>query len=234
MYESGTDPAAVDFLQVRLYDLVAFGDLDYDGRQDAAILLAENTGGTGIFVSLIAILDSEGTPFQAAAVYIDDRPVPASLAIQSGEILLEATVHGSEDPMCCPSEQKGLGFRLYEDQLVLTHMESLTPDGSLRAINIASPVDLAEVTYPVTVSGNVTIGPFENTLAYNVFDPANALVTAGSLMTDSPDMGLPGNFSLVLDLTMAGVTGLVRVEIVEYSMKDGSILTLDSVLVDVP
>jgi hypothetical protein len=53
-------------------------------------------------------------------------------------------------------------------------------------------------------------------------------------MTNSPDVGQPGDFSLPVNLTTAGVTGLVRIEFVEYSMKDGSILTLDSVLVNVP
>jgi hypothetical protein len=79
----------------------------------------------------------------------------------------------------------------------------------------------------------VTIGPFENTLAYSIYTANNDLVTSGFLMTDSPDAGLPGNFSLPVDLTMAGVCGLVRLEFAEYSMADGSLVTLDSVLVNV-
>jgi hypothetical protein len=52
-------------------------------------------------------------------------------------------------------------------------------------------------------------------------------------MIDSPEAGLPGNFSLPVDLTMAGVCGLVRIEFAEYSMADGSLVTLDSVQVNV-
>jgi hypothetical protein len=233
-YASGSDPSAVDFLQVTLSEPVAFGDLNYDGRQDAAVLLAENMGGTGVFVALIAVLDDGGAPRQVASVFIDDRPLINMLVIQSGEILLDAVLHGADDPMCCPEQQSQRGYRLYTDQLVLTRLSDETTTGIMRSIDITSPIDLEEKEYPVAVSGSVTIGPFESTLAYNIYDPANILVTAGSVMTDSPDMGLPGNFSLSVDLTMAGVTGLVRIEFVEYSMADGSVLTLDSVLVRVP
>ncbi len=90
------------------------------------------------------------------------------------------------------------------------------------------------MTYPFTVTGSVTIGPFENTLGYKLYTPDNTLVNSGSVMTDSPDMGAPGNFSLPVDLSMAGVFGLVRIEFVENSMMDGSVMTLDSVLVNVP
>jgi hypothetical protein len=208
--------------------------LDYDGRQDAAVLLAENMGGTGVFVSLIAVLDDNGAPRQVASVFIDDRPMLNMLVIQSGEILLDAILHDADDPMCCPEQQAQQGYRLYSDLLVLTRLSRETGTGVMRSIDITAPIDLEEKEYPVAVSGSVTIGPFESTLAYNIYDPANILVTAGSVMTDSPDMGLPGNFSLSVDLTMAGVTGRVRIEFVEYSMADGSIMTLDSVLVSVP
>jgi hypothetical protein len=234
-YQSGSDPSAVDYLVVTMSDLAAFGDLNFDGIEDAAILLIENMGGTGVFVSLIAVLNVGGAPLQAASVFIDDRPILNTLVIQSGEILVNTVIHGADDPGCCPSAAVEQGYRLYNDnELVLSRWAGQTFDGQPRHIDITSPADLDVVTYPLTVTGSVTIGPFENTLGYNVYAPDNALVTSGSVMTDSPDMGLPGDFSLTFDLTMAGVTGRVRIEFVEYSMADGSIMTLDSVLVVVP
>jgi hypothetical protein len=114
----------------------------------------------------------------------------------------------------------------------LTHRATWSA-GTQRAININSPADLAEVSYPFTVSGSVTVGPFENTLAYAVYTSDNTLVTNGSVMTDSPNAGFPGNFSIPINLSMAGVFGRVRIEFVEYSMMDGSVMTLNSVLVNV-
>jgi hypothetical protein len=80
----------------------------------------------------------------------------------------------------------------------------------------------------------LAVGPFENILAYAVYTSDNTLVTNSSVMTDSPNPGDPGSFSLPVDPSMAGVYGLVRIEFSELSMADGSVMTLDSVLVNVP
>jgi len=231
-FSNGSDPAAVDYMSVVMGDLVAFGDLNYDGLSDAAVILAINTGGTGVFTYIASVLDISGTPSNVASIFIDDRPIIDSLSISNGEILADLVIHGATDPGCCPGFQTQQGFRLYGSQMVLTHRGSWL-SGTQRAIIINSPADLAVVTYPLTVSGSVTVGPFENTLAFKVYTPDNTLVTNGPVMTDSPNPGEPGNFSHTIDLSMAGVYGLVRIEFAELSMADGSIVTLDSVLVNV-
>ncbi len=231
-YVSGSDPAAADYVSVYLGDQAAFGDLNYDGVNDAAVVLGINTGGTGVFTYIAAMLNVGGAPFHAASVFIDDRPMINNLSIANGEILSDNTIHGADDPGCCPSFQVQQGFRLYGSQLVLTRRAAWS-SGVQRSININFPTDLSGVGYPFTVSGSVTVGPFENTLAYAIYTSDNTLVTSGSVMTDSPNPGDPGNFSLSVNLSMAGVYGLVRIEFSELSMMDGSVMTLDSVLVNV-
>jgi hypothetical protein len=234
-YASGPDPAVIDYISVYMSDMVAFGDLNYDGANDAAVILGINTGGTGVFTYIAAVLNVGGSPMHVASVFIDDRPMVTGLVINAGEILAQTTIHGPDDPGCCPNSPVEQGWRLYNgSQLVLSRWAGQTSGGTPRTIDIDSPLDLVVVAYPFTVSGGVSIGPFENTLGYSIYAPDNTLVTSGSVMTDSPDAGLPGNFSLLVDLSMAGVTGLVRIEFVEFSMADGSIVTLDSVLVKVP
>ncbi len=235
LYVSGSDPSAADYISVQSGDYPAFGDLNYDSVNDAAIVLGINLGGTGVFTYIAAVLNIGGTPLHVASAYIDDRAMIPSLIISSGEILAQTVIHGPDDPMCCPSKPVEQGYRLYNgNQLVLTRWAGQTPGGTPRQINVTSPADLAVVSYPFTVTGSVTVGPFENTLAYNIYTPDNTYVTGGSVMTDSPNPGDPGNFSLSVDLTMAGVFGLVRIEFIEYSMADGSVMTLDSVLLNVP
>jgi hypothetical protein len=93
-------------------DMVAFGDLNYDGQDDAAVILGVNTGGTGVFTSIAAVLNIGGAPVHTALVYIDDRPIIADLmTIVSGEIIAQMTIHGADDPMCCPSFQTQQAFR---------------------------------------------------------------------------------------------------------------------------
>ncbi len=231
-YLSGSYPAAVDYMSVNMGDMVAFGDLNFDGVSDAAVILAINTGGTGVFTYLAIVLDTSGAPVNIDSVPLDDRPIINGLSISNDEILADVVIHGVTDPGCCPGLKSQLGFRLYGSQMVLTRGASW-PAGLERAINITTPADLAVVSYPFTISGNVTVGPFENTLAYAVYTSDNTLVTNEPVMTDSPNPGEPGNFSHTIDLSMAGVYGLVRIEFAELSMKDGSVVTLDSVLVNV-
>lgn len=234
-YASGSDPLAAGYVRVTLGEQIAFGDLNYDGVNDAAVILAINGGGSEVFVYLEAVLNAGGAPLHTASMFIDDRPIINALAITAGEVLLQSVLHGPDDPLCCPNMPVEQGYRLYNvHQLVLTRWAETTPGGLPRHINIASPADLTSVSAPFTLAGSVTIGPFENTLNYNIYDEENALLDSGWVMTDSPNPGDPGNFSLPLDLTAYGRHGRLRVEIVEYSMADGSVLTLDSVLVIAP
>jgi hypothetical protein len=234
-FASGPDPAVIDYISIRMGNLVAFGDLDGDSVLDAAVILAINTGGTGVFTYIAAVLNLDGSPVHVASILVDDRPLINTLSIVSSEILAESVVHRADDPMCCPSLPVDQGFRLFNNNmLVITNWAGQTGEGQPRTIIITSPADLTTVSYPFTVSGNVSVGPFENNLAYNIYSADNTLVTSGSVMTDSPNPGDPGNFSLPVDLSMAGVTGLIRIEFIEYGMQDGSILTLESLLVYVP
>src|SRR5215207_4037666 len=50
-FEQGT-PGSDDFMSILVSDFVALGDLDADGIEEAAALISENYGGTGIFVFL--------------------------------------------------------------------------------------------------------------------------------------------------------------------------------------
>jgi hypothetical protein len=231
-YVSGSDPAAINYTSVFLGNMIGYGDLNNDGISDEAVILGLNCGGTGVFTYIAAVLSTADAPLTAATVFIDDRPMINSLSIVNGEILSDIVTHNATDAMCCPSFQTQQGYRLYGDKLILTRMATWNA-GAERSIDINAPADLAAVSYPFNVTGSVTVGPFENTLAYAIYTPDNTKVTSGSVMTDSPDAGAPGNFSLPVDLSVAGVFGLVRIEFSELSMADGSVMTLDSVLVNV-
>ncbi len=103
-YRSTNDTASPDYADVTLLaEPTALGDLNGDGIADAAALLAENYGGTGTFVSLLAILDVGGQPVQAGAYLIDDRPKIGSMRIDNGQITLGSEIHGPNDPGCCAS-----------------------------------------------------------------------------------------------------------------------------------
>jgi hypothetical protein len=117
--------------------------------------------------------------------------------------------------------------------LWLTRLTSKIQDGAERVITVSNPANGEHVTSPFTVTGAVTIAPFENNLACRVYLPDGNLVDESPLMVDAPDLGAPGTFSRQFDLGSAGVTGLIIIQFVDVSMADGSTLALGSVVVNV-
>jgi hypothetical protein len=234
-YQSAADVSSPDFMSINLTPQMAFGDLNGDGVGDAALLLAENYGGSGVFVSLVAMLDQNGQPLQAASVLIDDRPKINSLGIRNGQILLDAIVHGPNDPACCAARPTKQTFRYAFGKLMRTAFSSAAPDGTERLITITRPSDGDQFksSAPLTVTGAVTIAPFENNLVYSVFDSNGDQVSTGSLLVQASQPGGPGSFSLPVDLSRISATGPVLIQFVDSSPADGSILSLGSVMINI-
>jgi hypothetical protein len=229
-YQEGTDPAQTGYVSVSMGDKIAFGDLNADGVDDAAITIAENYGGSGVFVSVVAVLDQGGQPNPVATALIDDRPMINNLSIKNGEIFVDATIHDTNDAMCCPSLPSTRNYRLVEnDELVLSRFTTKTPNGAERVIEITSPANGAEISGAFVIKGSVTISPFENGLVYTVFLPGTKDPVAQAGFTVTADgLGGPGTFELPLDFSAAGFKGPARIEISDVSAADGSYLALNT------
>jgi hypothetical protein len=231
-YETG-DSSSSGRMLITLADPIAFGDLDGDGAVDAAVLLAENYGGTGVFVSVIAVLNRDGQPVPAAAGRIDDRPMLNDLQIRNGQIFLEAVVHGPGDPSCCAARPIQEVLQYWGGKLVITGLSMRTPDGRERVIAIDSPAGGSAVSWPLTVAGHCTIAPFENNLVYSVYDLDNNRLALGPLTVNAAGVGGPGTFSLALDLHNTDLTGPIRIQVEDSSAADGSMLALASVILNI-
>jgi hypothetical protein len=225
-YEAG---AGADYLQAKLLDPIAIGDLNGDGRADAAVLLAENAGGTGTFVSLLALLNQAGQAIQSSAILVDDRPSITDLKIQDGKILLQAVIHGAHDAMCCPSFHVSETFALTKAGLLLERLASINPQGRERAIEITSPTPGEQVSGSIQLQGSVTIAPFENNLVYRIYDQQGNVLAEGPVTVNAKDLGAPGRFDAPIDISKIPTGMLVRLELLDLSAEDGSPLAMDSV-----
>jgi hypothetical protein len=220
-------------LIVDLLPQVAFGDLNGDGEQDAAILLAENGGGSGTFISLISIV-SEGKQFsQAAAHFIDDRPIINELSIVDSKIHLDAVVHGVGDSMVQPTLGVKETFQLINGALIMIKQNSTISGGVERSINITSPTANSTVGTTLKITGSMPIAPFENNLSFKVYDLSGKELFNSGFMVSSADVGQPANFDNTVTLPALPSGSLVRLELAELSMADGSMLTMDSILVKI-
>jgi len=117
-HEERTEPDGTLEFVLRLSDKIAFGDLNNDGRQDAAVILVSSGGGSGSFRELIAVLDKNGSPRQAAVQFLGDRTDIKSIAIRSGVIHVDLVRHGPNDPMCCPTVRELKKYKLDDGRLV--------------------------------------------------------------------------------------------------------------------
>jgi hypothetical protein len=229
-YNRGTDPAAPDFVDIRLLDFFPFGDLNEDGLADAAVLIAANYGGTGVFVSLAAVINDGGQARHVASTTIDDRPQINALEIRNGEIFLDAVAHSVEDPGCCPTFAVTRAYKLLGDTLALVNATSQTPGGATRSIVIESPLAGAEVSGALVIRGRVAIAPFENNLSFRAYTEQGNELTSGPVPVTAPDLGAPGTFAVTLDLSTLP-PGRLYIEIADLSAADGSILALATAMV---
>jgi len=118
-YQEEIVPGSASKLIIVVYpDMHAFGDLNGDGVDDAAVVLATSGGGSGTFISLEAVINDKGTPKHVASAKLGDRAQIKSVVIESGEITVDMVTHGPEDPMCCPTVEATQEYKLQGDTLV--------------------------------------------------------------------------------------------------------------------
>lgn len=216
---------------VQMLGAYAFGDLNGDGKADAAIILAETGGGSGVFESLIVVTNQGSSPHQVGAAELGDRVQIKSVDISSAVVHLDMLVQGPNDPLCCPSLPEKQNYWLVGSALWLMRVTT-TVGGTERLISINSPANWSSVTNPFTINGDVTVLPFENTLADRIYQIDGTKVNESSL-TVSPTTGTAGTFSQDFNLSSAGITGWVIIQFVDTSAADGSNIALGSVILKV-
>ena len=153
----------------------------------------------------------------------------SSVAIENGEVYLDAVVHGFDDPGCCPGLPTTRRYSLVNNQLRLTNYTTATSEGSKRIIEITSPIEGTESTGSVQARGSVSIAPFENNLSYFIYDVAGNQLAAGPLTVTAPGFGAPGTFNESISLASIPAGTTIYLEIQDISAADGALLALDAV-----
>ena len=118
IYRERVMPDSTTELVIKLSDRIAFGDLNGDGVEDAAIILVSDPGGSGTFYDLAAVINSRGKAKHVAGAFLGDRVKVEGLRVGSGKIVVKMVTHRSTDPMCCPSLKVEQAYGLQGDELV--------------------------------------------------------------------------------------------------------------------
>lgn len=109
------------------FQTYALGDLNSDGVPDAAVVLAWDSGGSGTFVFLAAVVNEGGTPKQAAVEPLGDRVTVRGLSIDNKAIVLQEKGFSPGDPQCCPSQEIARTYKLDGGKLTAESQVTQTP-----------------------------------------------------------------------------------------------------------
>ncbi|MCD6286702.1 MAG: hypothetical protein J7M39_12395, partial [Anaerolineae bacterium] len=90
-------------LVITVADMVTFGDLDGDRRDDGAVLLVVHPAGGGTHFYLNIVSSRGGHAVPVASLALGERVVPRSMAVFTGRLTLEMLTFDGGDPRCCPS-----------------------------------------------------------------------------------------------------------------------------------
>ena len=112
--------------------MTATGDLTGDGIEEAAVVLAHNAGGSGVFMYLAVMQATSAGPHNIATVKLGDRVKVISAAIEEGRIRAQLVEHAPDDPMCCPTRQAERAWLLEGNDLVETERLGRQREGRVR------------------------------------------------------------------------------------------------------
>lgn len=86
-----------------------YGDFNHDGLKDAAVIMAESSGGTAEWYS-VAFLINDGKKFiHRASGLLGDRAIVNSIQQENGKVLVDMFVHQDGDCMADPTNHvKGI------------------------------------------------------------------------------------------------------------------------------
>lgn len=104
------------------------GDLDGDGRDEVVVLLAESSGGSGVFGHLAVVGRGDGGWVNLATAPIGDRVQVRAARVVDRGVELDVVQAGPGDAACCPSQLARRRFELEGDALREVSQE---PTGSL-------------------------------------------------------------------------------------------------------
>jgi hypothetical protein len=231
-YQEGA-AGSTDYVSVRMTDFIALGDLNGDDENDAVAAVAEDYGGSGTFVFLAVYQYVNDKAQFLTSIFLDDRPTINTLTVEDSKIFVDAVIHGPDDPMCCPTLGTSRHYVLNGVNLILTDYSTLTPTGEPHTITIEAPVNGLQVSGIVRLMGDITIAPFENNLAYHIYDLGGIELSAGPVTVVSNNPGAPGTFEKAVDLGNILTNTTIRITVEDKSAANGSLVAMDSVFLQV-
>jgi uncharacterized protein len=98
--------------------MIAFGDLNGDKVDDAAVIISNKTGGNAVTYSLTGILAKAGRPLATPPVDLGVTISFGKFKVDSGKIVLSGLFLDGDDLACCSPQKETYIFRVKKGALV--------------------------------------------------------------------------------------------------------------------
>jgi heat shock protein HslJ len=116
-YRAPAAPGSASEIVVKLTDNLAFGSLAE--KPAGAVVVATSPGGTGTFYELVLLAREPDGWIGTDTILLGDRARVGALTIDAdGRIAVDMTVHGPEDPLCCPTRDLTRHFTVRDGRLL--------------------------------------------------------------------------------------------------------------------
>ncbi|MFZ2049146.1 MAG: hypothetical protein WAV25_02535 [Minisyncoccia bacterium] len=86
-------------VETSLTDIVGFGDLNNDKKEDAVVVLVQDGAGSGLFVYIAGFVSAPLKYFGTNAIFVGDRVEPKTITIKNGLISLTYLDRRTNEPM---------------------------------------------------------------------------------------------------------------------------------------
>ena len=118
-FEETIAPNTATKIKIWLGKQRVLGDLNGDNLDDAVVTLIVDSGGSGLFTYLSAVISEDEKSKPIDSVFIGDRIIVKSLLIKKREVLIEFLTHPTDEPMTAtPTVNVTKRFIVQDNRLV--------------------------------------------------------------------------------------------------------------------
>lgn len=101
--EKDYTPSSASKNVLRIFGEPVYGDLNGDGKAtDAAVLLQNDAGGSGMFYYAVLVMNNNGLYQPTNTMFLGDRIAPQTVEIQEGRALYNFAVRRADEPFTMP------------------------------------------------------------------------------------------------------------------------------------
>lgn len=119
-------PGSASQVVTSVFGSPTIGDLNSDGQPDAALILVQNSGGSGTFYYVVAAINSVNGAKGTNGILLGDRIAPQNVVINNGEITANYADRAPTDPMTA-APSVGVSKYMIYNGTALQEVSSTTP-----------------------------------------------------------------------------------------------------------